>query len=41
MVNVPALITNGIIRMAEDPEVPEEDRTPEYSSSFLSIFVLG
>jgi hypothetical protein len=36
MVNVPALITNSIVRMAEDPEVPEEDRTPEYTSFFSS-----
>jgi hypothetical protein len=34
MCNIKALIGNGIVRMAEDPEVPEEERTAEFVSSF-------
>jgi hypothetical protein len=40
MCNIKALVGNGIVRMGEDPEVPEEQRTAEFVSSFLTTIAL-
>ena len=36
MCNVQALITNGIVRLAEADNIPEEDMTTEYAVAIYS-----
>ena len=40
MCNIQALLTNGILRMGDDADIPEEDLTHEYILSYSGQLLL-